>query len=145
MKTNFFYCLLLIITLPILSFTSKPAADDSYYAFIVVDGVWKDGRGYTSKVIHFPGYTNCNRYRDIDFFAEAKRAFSNHLKANYNNAFPYGENNNFQVISFKLHSTSSVLETYEQAQQRLAEWVASQKEEGKQVSYTTFSFSCSNL
>jgi hypothetical protein len=145
MKTSALLSALLILVLPLLSFTAKPAAEDGYYAFIVVDGVWKDGRGYTSKVIYFPGYSECNRYRDIDFFAEAKRAFSSHLKANYNSAFPYGENNNFQVISNKLHSTSTQLKTYEQAQQRLSEWVANQKEEGKQVSYTNFDFSCSNL
>jgi hypothetical protein len=144
MKTRVLFYLLLILAVPSLSFKAKPA-EDGYYAFIVVDGVWKDGRGYASKVIYFPGYSECNRYRDIDFFAEAKRAFSSHLKAYHSDAFPTGENNNFQVISNKLYSTSTLLKTHEQAQQRLTEWVASQKEEGKQVTFTNFGFSCSNL
>lgn len=140
MKTKPLFYLLLMLVLPCLSFKSKPL-DDGYYAFIVVNGVWKDGTGYTSKIIHFPGYNNCSRYRDIDFFAEAKRAFSDYLKAHYNNAFPYGENNNFQIIYNKLHSTSTMLTTYKQAEQRMTEWAAEQKDKV----YTNFGFSCQNL
>lgn len=144
MKTKLLFALLIIAALPLTAFKAKPA-EDGYYAFIVVDGVFKDGRGYTSKVIYFPGYTECNRYRDIDFFAEAKKAFSSHLKAYYSDAFPYGENNNFQIIGNTQYSTSTLLKTYEQAKQRMTEWVAQQKEKSHQVSFTSFDFSCNNL
>ncbi|WP_121357261.1 hypothetical protein [Flavisolibacter nicotianae] len=136
--------LFLIALLPLLSFKSKPA-DEGYYAFIVVDGVWKDHTGYASRIIYFPGYTECNKYRDIDFFAEAKRSFSSHLKAYYTEAFPYGENNNFQMIDRKKFSTYDQLKSKAHAEQRLTEWIAEQKEKGYNVVTTNFGFSCENL
>jgi hypothetical protein len=123
----------------------KTLQDDAYYAFIVVDGVWKDNIGYASQILHYPGYSTCNSYRDLDFFHDAKRSFSSHLQAYYNRAFPYGENNNFFVISNPLHSTYDLLKTRAQAEQRLTDWIADQKSKGYQVRLTRFSFSCSNL
>jgi hypothetical protein len=143
MKTMKLFSLLLLATLPFLSFKSKPAkADDGYYAFIVVDGAWKNKVGYASQVIYFPGWADCGKRRDLDFFAEAKTAFSSHLKAYYNKAFPYGENNNFQLMQNKKHSTSTLLTTRAQAEQRLTEWIAEQREQGYEVQTTDFGFSC---
>jgi hypothetical protein len=121
------------------------AQDNSYYAFIVVDGAWKNKVGYTSGIINYKGYANCKRYTGSEFFAEAKRKFSDHLQANYDKIFPLGENNNFQIIDMKKYSTSEMLLTYDQARQRLAEWIAGQKEQGFSVTQTSFSFSCDNL
>ncbi|SMO73758.1 hypothetical protein [Solitalea koreensis] len=138
------FTLIIVTILPMMAFKAKPA-EDGYYAFIVIDGVWKDGRGYTSKIIYFPGYDDCNKYKAIDYFDNARRAFSNHLKAYHNDAFPYGENNNFKIIDKKQYSTSTLLQTYEQAQQRMTQWVAEQKEKGYEVTYTNFGFSCNSL
>jgi hypothetical protein len=144
MKKKNNIALIVFLVLPFLSFAQN-AADDGKYAFIIVDGVWKNGTSYTSGVIYFPGYNNCDRYSSIEFFDSAKRSFSNHLKAYHNSAFPYGENNNFQIIDTKRFSTTVLLKTRAQADQRMTEWVADQKSANKQVVLTNFSFSCDYL
>lgn len=133
----------------ILIFSSfKPVAAqsnaDGYYEIIVVTGTWKNGVSYASRIIYYPGYSNCNKYKSNEFFSEARRAFSAHLKAYYTEAFPNGENNNFMSINTKLDSYD-YLETKAQAEQRLTEWIAEQKEQGYKVQLTNFSFSCDNL
>lgn len=138
-------CLMLIAVLPFLSFHKTKPADDGYYAFIVVDGVWKNKVGYASRIVYYPGYANCNKYKNTEFFAEAKRSFSNHLKANYEDVFPYGENNNFQIIDMKQYSTSELLSSRAQAEERMNAWIAEQKEKGYKVVTTNFGFSCENL
>lgn len=146
MKTKILIFLALL-TLPVMGFRTKPEAEvtnDGYYAFIVVDGTWKNGTGYASNIIHFPGYSSCNQIESTYFFQNAKRAFSDYLKAYYNSAFPYGENNNFQEINMPRHSTSEYLGSYQQAQQRLTEWVADQRAQGYSVQHTNFGYNCSN-
>lgn len=134
----------------ILIFSSfKPvaaqSASDGYYFFIVVDGTWKNGVGYASRIIHYSGYSNCKKHESYEFINEAKRVFSSHLKAYYPEIFPTGENNNFMTIDMKKHSTSLYLKTRAQAEQRLTEWIADQKEQGYKVRTTGFSFSCYEL
>lgn len=143
MKTiNLFF----IIALGFLSFASFKTSEtelsnDGYYAFIVVDGVYKNHTGYVSRILSYPGYDSCRR-GSVSFFADARNAFSNYLKANHNDAFPYGENNNFSVISMKKHSTNDLLKTYAEAELRLTEWIADQKQKQYSVQTTNFSFSC---
>jgi len=145
MKTMKLLILFLLPTLLLSSFKPKPVkSDDGYYAFIVVDGVWKNKVGYASRIIYYPGYTDCNKASGTYFFADAQRAFSDHLKAYHTEAFPYGENNNFMIIDMKKYSTSELLKTRAQAEQRLTEWIAEQKEKGYRVQTTSFSYSCSN-
>lgn len=139
------FSLVLFLALPFLSFKPKATkADDGYYAFIVVDGIWKNKVGYASRIMYYPGYTECNRNRSTDFFANAKMAFSDYLKAYYTQAFPYGENNNFETVENPKYSTSTLLKTRAQAEQRLTEWIAEQKEKGYEVQTTNFGYSCNN-
>jgi hypothetical protein len=145
MKTVKLLSLLLLATLPFLSFTHKPVKiDDSYYCFIVVDGIWKNKVGYASRIIYYPGWEACGKRRGSDLLADAKRAFSDHLQAYYTGAFPTGENNNFEVIDLVKYSTTQLLKTKAQAEQRLTEWIAEQKGKGYEVQTTSFGYSCSN-
>ncbi len=137
--------LLLFALLPLMSFAPKATQSEGYYAILVVDGVWKDGTGYASRIIYYPGYSNCNRTENTYFFNAATRGFGDHLKSNYNGAFPYGENNNIRQVNTKQYSTSQLLKTRAEAEQRLTEWATEQKEKGYSVVYTGFGFSCENL
>lgn len=135
-----------ICFLAILSLSNKPEKDDTgYYVFIVLDGGWKDNKtAYASQIIHYPGYTVCNKIEDYHFFNKAKRNFSEHLKAYYSNTFPNGEFNNLTLIQHKKYSTYDRLTSRAQAEQRMIEWVASQKEQGYGVVLTKFAYDCSN-
>ena len=145
MKTVQFLSLALILILAFSSFRLKPApADDGYYAFIVVDGVHKNKVGYASRIIQYPGYDDCNKRSSSQYFREAQRAFSNYLEAHFHDAFPYGGMNDLQLVDMKRHSTTELLKTRAQAEQRLTEWIADQKSEGNKVQTTNFSYSCSN-
>lgn len=136
----------IFISLSFLSMSSKPEKiDDGYYAFIVLDGVWKDNKtAYASQIIYYPGYANCNKIEDSYFFNKAKRIFSDYLKANYSNIFPNGEYNNLTLIQHKKFSTYDRLTSRSQAEQRMTEWVANQKEQGYSVVLTKFAYDCSN-
>ena len=118
------------------------STNDGYYAFIVVDGVYNSETGYASSIIHYSGYESCKRLESNHFFAEARRAFSDHLQAYYSHDFPNGENSNFAIIEMKKHSTSQMLKTRAEAEQRMTEWIADQKNKGYAVKTTTFSYSC---
>ena len=116
---------------------------DGYYAFIVLDGVWKDNKtAYASQVIFYPGYGACNKVEDSDFFKKAKRNFNDHLKAYYSDIFPNGEYNNLTLIEHRKFSTYGRLTNRSQAEQRMVEWVSSQKEQGYNVVLTKFVFDC---
>lgn len=118
---------------------------DAYYAFIVVDGVYKNGTGYASDIIYFPGSNAAKKYKDTEFFFKARGAFSAYLRAKHHDAFPNGVLNDDRLISFRSHSTSEHLKTRAQAEQRLTEWIAEQKDKGYSVVTTSFSFSRDNL
>ena len=119
--------------------------DNGYYAFIALDGVYKDNKtAYASQIIFYPGYVTCNKTEDYDYFNKAKRRFNEHLKAYYTDIFPNGEYNNLQLIQHKTYSTNDRLATRAQAEQRMGEWVASQKEQGYNVVITKFGYDCSN-
>lgn len=136
----------IISCLSFLSMSSKPEKiDDGYYAFIVLDGVWKDNKtAYASQVIFYPGYATCNKIEDSYFFNKAKRSFSDYLKAYYSDVFPNGEYNNLTLIQHKKFSTYDRLTSRSQAEQRMTEWVASQKEKGYSIALTKFAYDCSN-
>lgn len=136
--------LLVIVCFALLSFTPVTHQENGYYSILVVDGS-KNGTGYASKVIYYPGYANCKRSSGSDFSKAATRGYADHLKANFNNAFPYAVTNDIREINTRQHSTSQLLLTREQADQRLKEWAAEQKEKGYQVVYTNFTFTCNNL
>lgn len=133
-----------ILCAPILSFTSVTPQENGYYSVLVVDGS-KNGTGYASKIIYYPGYANCKRSSGSDFSRAATRGYADYLKANFNNAFPYASTNDIRVIDTRQYSTSELLLTREQAEQRLTQWAAEQKERGYQVVYSNFNFNCNNL
>lgn len=120
----------------------KPKAPEAYYALLVVDGTFANKVGYVSTVIYYPGYQSCNKTSSSYFFNDAKQNFSNHLKAYYSKAFPTGAGNNVSIVDTKKFSTSNILETSQQAQTRLTEWIADQKEQGHEVVQTSFAYSC---
>lgn len=136
--------LLAIVCAPALSFTNSPKQEKGYYSILVVDGS-KNGTGYASKIIYYPGYVECKRSSGTDFSRAATRGYADYLKANFNNAFPYAITNDIRVIDTRQYSTSELLLTREQAEQRLTQWAAEQKEKGYQVVYTNFYFNCNNL
>nr|WP_294904139.1 hypothetical protein [uncultured Lacibacter sp.] len=136
--------LLAIVCAPVLSFTTLSKQEKGYYSILVVDGS-KNGTGYASKVIYYPGYASCKRSSGSDFSKAAARGYADYLKANYNSAFPYAQTNDIRTIETRQHSTSELLLTKEQADQRLTQWAAEQKDKGYQVVYTNFHFNCNNL
>ena len=137
--------LLLTAAFALSSFSAKTTRSDGYYAILVIDGVHKDGTGYASRIIYYPGYSDCKKYASHAYFNEATRSFGDYLKAQYNSVFPYGEGSNIREINTRQFSTSELLKTRAQAEQRLTEWVAEQKDKGYKVEYTNFGFSCDNL
>lgn len=134
-----------ITVLSLVSFKPKYNQSKGYYAILVVDGSNTEGTGYASRIIYYPGYSDCKRYEGHQFFNEARRSFSDHLKAYHSSAFPNGANSNIKDIDTKQYSTSQLLTTRAQAEQRLTEWAAEQKDKGYKVVYTYFSFTCDNL
>ena len=137
--------LLFAVSFSLLSFTPITSQENGYYFILVVDGSSKNGTGYASKIIYYPGYPNCKRNSGSDFSKATMRGYADHLKANFNNAFPYASTNDIKEINTRQHSTSELLTTRAQAEQRLNEWAAEQKEKGHQVVYTKFEFNCNNL
>jgi hypothetical protein len=134
---------LLLTSLFLLFLTGfKPKAPEAYYALLIVDGTFANKVGYVSRVIYYPGYQSCNKTSSSYFFNDAKQNFNNHLKAYYSKAFPTGAGNNVSIIDTKKFSTSTVLETSQQAQTRLTEWIAEQKEQGYEVMETSFNYTC---
>lgn len=117
-------------------------ADDSYYFVLSVSGINAANVGYISKPIYFKGYADCNRNKSTEFVDKAMRAFSDHLKATYPDAFPYGGLNNIIVMDRKVNSTSELLKSTEEVREKSNSWIADQKEKGYRVMLTSFSYSC---
>ena len=156
MKIKIIACLFLTV-LPFLSFTSKAnlthplkadlisPAEGGYYAFLTIDGTWsKEKKAYISEILYYPGYSECEK-EDYRFEQEAKDSFNTYLKAEYENAFPYGSINILCISGShgSLHGTSAMnLKTRQQAQDEVNYWIVEQQKDGYTVVHTDFSFSC---
>lgn len=90
---------------------------------------------YISSFIYYSGYDDCGN--DYDFTPKAKRAFENHIKANYGESYVQHTRTHNQ----KLYSTDKIKST-QQAREVLDKYLADQKGKGNDVVQTTFSYSC---
>jgi len=112
--------------------------DLSYYFFLEYQpGSTSDysKTRYISSFIYYSGYDACGN--SYDFEPKAKRAFENYIKANYNES--YVRHN--RTYKQKLNSTDKI-KSPQQAREVLDEYIAKQKEDGRQVIQTNFSYSC---
>ncbi|MFA5298252.1 MAG: hypothetical protein WC389_08615 [Lutibacter sp.] len=90
---------------------------------------------YISGFIYYAGYDECGY--DYDFIPKAKRAFENHIKANYDESYV----SHTMTHSQKMYSTDKI-KTNQQAREVLDKYLADKKKEGKTVIQTSFSYSC---
>lgn len=142
-RKTFLLALFTVFATIVPRLTAAPGAKDSYYFILVTDGVHKNKTGIASRPIYYPGYSVC-RLSSSQFLHAARQAFAKHVAANYEDSFEY--THNLRPIEMKQHSTTSLLRTAEQANQRLVEWVAEQKQKGYRAEVQRrFSFSSANL
>lgn len=90
---------------------------------------------YISSFIYYSGYDDCGN--SYDFEPKAKRAFENHIKANYDESSV----RHTQTYSQQLNSTNKIKST-QQASEVLDKYLADQKAKGRNVIKTSFSYSC---
>ena len=137
MKKLITICLIVAAT-----FTAK-AQDKEYenrYFYLYVPGTYQDNKtAYISDAIYYTTYNQCGV--DYDFVAKARAAFSAYLKVNYNAVFPSGTQN-FILVKYKEHSTSTYLKSRQDANVRLNELKDEIIDENYKVNQTNFSYSC---
>jgi hypothetical protein len=149
MKTNFmknaiFLSILICTILVSYAFIApdknevKSTDDLAYYFFLE----YKPGstsdyskKRYISNFIYYAGYNDCGY--DYDLKTKAKRAFENHIKANYDESYVQ----HTMTYSQKLNSTDKIKST-QQAREVLDKYLADQKSKGNQVIQTNFTYSC---
>lgn len=148
MKTNFIKTAVmftaivgtLILSSAFIAKSKKEAKreDLSYYFFLEYQpGSTSDysKTRYISSFIYYSGYDDCGN--SYDFEPKAKKAFENYIKAYYNES--YVRHN--RTYKQKLNSTDKI-KSPQQAREVLDEYITKQKEDGRQVIETNFSYSC---
>lgn len=149
MKTNFMKkgiaLLMIALTFVVSSaFITKPMSElkkieklDYYFFLEYTPGSTSDysKTRYISSFIYYSGYDDCGN--SYDFEPKAKKAFENHIKANYDESYV----KHTMTYSQRLNSTDKIKST-QQAREVLDKYIGEQKSKGRQVIQTTFSYSC---
>ncbi len=129
---------------PETSFAQAKEYENRYIILYVPAVYQKNHTAFISQPLYYTTVDKCRN--DYDFVAKAKRAFSDYLKVNYSDEFPYGTQN-FLEIKYEEHSSSEYLKTKQQTETRLnalkAKIVGTSNNTGKdKFIQTNFSYGC---
>lgn len=137
-----FIFILLILVISISLRVKDEQSSQSFYFFLAIDRTsTKSGKAYMSKLIHYPGYTECNKLSDVYFQLQAKDAFNDFMRSNYNSEFssPYGISEKIKVINTK-YMRFDRLKTLLLAEERLKYW--EENEQQGNFKKADFSYNC---